>query len=189
MYFVRLQDPQDPRFARAMAQYALSFPLHEQRMAPSQRAILAHPQYQFNLICAGESDAPAEPDAAEAPGGEPPVGALLCWETDDFIYIEHFFIDPALRGRQYGAAALTLLARRGKTVILEIDPPVDEISVRRKGFYERCGYRAAPFAHVHPPYREGCCGHPLVVMSCPQALTQAQYGRFAQYLREVVMGG
>lgn len=47
-----------------------------------------------------------------------------------------------MRGRGYGAQALSLLGERKKTVILEIDPPNDEVSVRRKAFYERAGYKS-----------------------------------------------
>ena len=70
---------------------------------------------------------------------------------------------------------------------LEIDPPIDDISLRRKGFYERAGYRENPFTHVHPPYREGFAGHPLVVMSYPRQLEREEYDRFYQYLCSVVM--
>ena len=67
---------------------------------------------------------------------------------------------------------LALLAAEGKPVILEIDPPVDDLSHRRQGFYERAGYHANPYAHVHPPYHAANRGHALVVMSYPGALTQ-----------------
>lgn len=59
---------------------------------------------------------------------------------------------------------LAELARQNKTIILEIDPLVDDASVRRKGFYERCGYVANAFAHVHPPYQAANRGHELIVM-------------------------
>ena len=63
---------------------------------------------------------------------------MLYWETPDFRYIEHFCILPALRGQRYGSRALSMLPN-DRPVILEIDPPVDEIAIRRKAFYERCG--------------------------------------------------
>ena len=53
-------------------------------------------------------------------------------------------------GRRYGAKALEELGRDGKTVVLEIDPPVDEIARRRQGFYQRCGFAVNPYPHVHP---------------------------------------
>ena len=72
-------------------------------------------------------------------------------------------------------------------MILEIDPPADDISVRRKNFYERAGYRANGFEHVHPPYRRGFNGHRLVIMSSPAPLSEEEYKIFARYLSETVM--
>lgn len=93
---------------------------------------------------------------------------------------------PEMRGRGYGAGTL-LLGERKKTVILGIDPPNDEVSVRRKAFYERAGYRANPFEHIHPPYHSEYKGHRLVVMTCPTAISENEYKNFNSYLENVVM--
>ena len=90
-------------------------------------------------------------------------------------------------GAAAGAKALEELGRDGKTVVLEIDPPVDDIARRRQGFYQRCGFAVNPYPHVHPPYRPEYPGHELVVLSSPRALTPAEYGAFACYLSAVVM--
>ena len=90
MRFERLTDRHDPRYETARALYGKSFPRHEQREAASQAAILAHPAYRFDLIYDGDEF----------------VGLLLCWETDDFIYVEHFCIEPDKRGCRYGSRAL-----------------------------------------------------------------------------------
>lgn len=172
MRFERLTTTEDAIYAEAMNLYQLSFPYHEQREAASQARIMHHEDYQFNLIYDKDKF----------------VGLLLCWETERFIYVEHFCILPAMRNKKYGQRALELLNRRGKTVILEIDPPVDAISIRRKAFYMRVGFQPNPFAHVHPAYHAGCAGHPLVVMSCPEPLTEDLYNEFAHYLGTVVMG-
>ena len=74
-----------------------------------------------------------------------------------------------------------------KRQVLEIDPPRDEVSIRRQHFYERCGFTANPYRHVHPPYRAGYQGHPLVVMTCPAPASQEEYDRFAAYLGGTVM--
>lgn len=76
---------------------------------------------------------------------------------------------------------------RKKTVILEIDPPNDEVSARRKAFYERAGYRTNPFEHIHPPYRSEYKGHRLVVMIYPAAISENEYKNFNSYLENVVM--
>lgn len=172
MHFERLQTQQGNLYLKAMELYGASFPLHEQREASSQAKIMEHGEYQCNLICE-ENEL---------------VGILLCWETEEFIYVEHFCIDPEMRNQKYGQRALELLNRRKKPVILEIDPPEDEVSARRKGFYERAGYAANGFEHLHPPYRAGRGGHRLAVMSHPRRLTQAEYDAFDRYLKETVMG-
>lgn len=175
MQFIRLTTSQDPRYAAALALYSTAFPVHEQRLAASQQAILQHPAYQFRLICE---------DGAFA-------GILLGWEMDAFFYAEHFAIAPEKRNRGCGELALRQLQRecttKGQSIILEIDPPVDDISRRRKGFYERCGFQENPFPHVHPPYRPEHAGHALAVLSCPERLSQAQYDDFYRYLCDTVM--
>lgn len=173
MEFQRLTSPTDPRFAEAIALYRQSFPYHEQRENVSQAAALAHPDYHFDLI--------DDEDVF--------IGLLLYWETQDFIYVEHFCIEPTLRGRSYGQKALVLLARKGKPIVLEIDPPVDELTRRRKAFYERSGYKANLYPHVHPPYHGDCQGHSLVVLSFPHELSAEAYTRFHTYLCEQVMRG
>ena len=94
------------------------------------------------------------------------AGLILYWDFGAYIYVEHFCVEP---------------------IILEIDPLTDDVAVRRKGFYERCGYVANGFAHIHPPYQAANHGHTLIVMSHPRALSQAEFDTFTVDLREKVM--
>lgn len=170
MHFERIRSTHGPRYAAAMA---LQLPCAR---AAHRRIAGARPDadaYQFRLIF----------DEAAW------VGLLLCWDAGDFFYIEHFCTRPELRGRRYGQAALALLAEEGKPIILEIDPPVGDLSRRRQGFYERAGYHANPYAHVHPPYHAANRGHALVVMSYPDVLSADTYAAFADYLKHMVMAG
>ena len=171
MEFIRLTDPGDLRFGPAFALYEGSFPLHEQRTRPAQAARLSHPEYRFTLLWEGGRL----------------LGILLYWEGPGFRYVEHFAIAPELRGQGTGAQVLAELLGQSVPVILEIDPPVDEVSIRRKYFYERCGFTENPFPHIHPPYRKNFQGHPLVVLSAPEALSREGYDRFARYLQNTVM--
>lgn len=171
MRFERLTTTENAAYAAAMELYRVSFPFHEQREAVSQAQIMNNQEYQFNLIY--------EEDKF--------VGLLLVWETQRFLYVEHFCILPAMRNQRYGQRALELLKQRGKTVILEIDPPVDEISIRRKSFYERVNFKSNDYEHDHPAYHAGYSDHRLVVLSCPNPLTKELYAEFAQYLKSVVM--
>ena len=100
MRFERLADTHDERYNAARALYAVSFPYHEQRGDGAQAAALASADYRFELIYDGDEFA----------------GLMLCWETEDFIYVEHFCTAPEIRGRGIGAAALALLVQNGKKI-------------------------------------------------------------------------
>lgn len=62
---------------------------------------------------------------------------VFLWETEDFCYLEHFAVQPSLRGHGTGSTLLRQLLQREKPLILEIELPEDEITCRRKHFYER----------------------------------------------------
>ena len=169
MEWERITDTQHPRYAEAMRLYADSFPLHEQREAASEAEILKNPAYHFDVVCDGGAF----------------VGEILSWEFGALRYVEHFCVLPAMRSRGYGQKILS--ARQDRLLLLEIDPPVDAVSRRRKGFYERCGLTENPYPHIHPPYHAGNEGHPLVIMSSPRVLTPKEYEAFRTALRDTVM--
>ena len=81
------------------------------------------------------------------------LGLLTTWHFEEFIYIEHFAIDPNLRSRGYGAEALkTFIAQQQCPIVLEAEPPTDELSTRRIRFYERCGLTLYDFPYIQPAY-------------------------------------
>lgn len=125
----------------------------------SQIKILQDNEYKFNIICDSDQW----------------LGIICFWEFNQFIYIEHFAINAQLRNKQYGQRTLQLLRKEyaDKKLILEIDPLVDDIAKRRKAFYERCGFVANTFKHIHLPYRPGFAGHELIVMSSPSFIISA----------------
>jgi GNAT superfamily N-acetyltransferase len=77
------------------------------------------------------------------------------WETDDFlvtyaefpnfIFIDYFLVNPNTRGKGVGSKVLNAFKRRGKTIILEVEPPdtEGEDAERRIRFYEKNGFRKA----------------------------------------------
>lgn len=171
MVLKRITNISDPMYHKALKLYQISFPYHEQRKKCSQDEILKDSEYHFSLIY--------DKDVF--------VGLILYWEEEQFIYIEHFCILPEMRNKQYGQKTLALLEKQGKILILEIDPPEDEISKRRKGFYERCGFTENGFIHIHPPYHEVNEGHHLVIMTCPQQISKDTFDIFSHYLKNRVM--
>ena len=165
----RITQTRDPLYEKAIQLYNISFPAHEQREALSQSQILEQDAYHFDVVC----------DNGEF------IGDILYWDLGSAFYIEHFCVLPTMRNKHYGQKILN--AYQSSPLILEIDPPVNEISVRRKKFYERCGFVANPYIHIHPPYHHGNAGHELVVMSSSKMLTPDEYGQFNHYLQNTVM--
>lgn len=106
---------------------------------------------------------------------------VFLWETEDFCYLEHFAVQPSLRGHGTGSTLLRQLLQREKPLILEIELPEDEITCRRKHFYERNGLRAQPYRHVQLPFQGGGPIVPLVIMA-NRDLTAQQCRAFQQYL-------
>ena len=171
MLFKRVTKDNDPMFEKAIGLYKLSFPIHEQREDEPQKNILTHSDYHFDLIYDRDIF----------------IGIILYWENPDFIYVEHFAINPNLRNNGFGRNILNTLAKKDKTIILEIDPPIDEISIRRQSFYERVGFYKNSHFHVHPPYKNNYEGHSLVLMSYPTKISKNSYDNFYNYLNNVVM--
>ena len=110
-------------------------------------------------------------------------GWAEAWE----LYEKSFPYNERWSGRNMGSQALTAFCRKVGRVILEIDPPVDDISIRRLHFYERLGFVANPYQYIHPSFRKPFTPHRLVLMSYPEALTYEEARGFADFIRERVL--
>ena len=73
-----------------------------------------------------------------------------------------------------------------KPFILEIEPPEDALTCRRKAFYERNGLQAQPYDHVQLPFQGGGPIVPLVIMA-DRAISPAQCRTFQRYLLDRVV--
>lgn len=118
--------------------------------------------------------------------GQAFCGILFYWEGPELLFLEHFAIAPQKRNAGLGAKALALLKELGKPIVLEIEPPEDALTCRRKGFYGRSGFRENPWQHIQPKYRFGDAGLPLALLSYPKPLTEAEWQRFEAFLEENV---
>ena len=148
----RITQINHPLYKTAMDLYHISFPYHEQREALSQSLILENRNYHFDVFF----------DQNQF------IGEALYWEIEDYLYIKHLCVNPDMRNKHYGQQILNLL--QVNQLILEINPTIDEISRRKKSFYERCGFMENPYHHVHPSYHHDYSGHELIVMSSPKKL-------------------
>lgn len=174
MKTTRLTDPNDPLFDSLWRLYENSFPIFEQRTPEHQATALRSPHFHF-VAC-------QDPEQL--------IGLIGYWEFDDYLYIEHYAIDPALRGHGYGSDILrTLIHSTDKTIILEIDEPQDEISIRRLHFYQRLGFVSNPYVHPLPRYRNNDEHREvyLQILTYPTAIDPQQYEQFNRDLNEIVM--
>ncbi len=83
-----------------------------------------------------------------------PIGILSYWDFEDFIYIEHFAISDIVRNQGLGKEILTqFLTSHLKQIVMEVEPPIQEMARRRIGFYKRLGFLDNEFEYQQPPYR------------------------------------
>ena len=99
----------------------------------------------------------------------------------------NFEADGIWRGGEFIGILFHWGADGYRYVILEIDPPEDDISIRRRHFYERLGFVANPYQYIHPSFRKPFTPHRLVLMSYPGAITYEEARNFADFVREVVL--
>jgi GNAT superfamily N-acetyltransferase len=63
----------------------------------------------------------------------------------DFIFIDYLLVSSSTRGKGTGSKVLNAFKNRGKTIILEVEPPdtEDKDNVGRIRFYEKNGFQRA----------------------------------------------
>lgn len=71
---------------------------------------------------------------------EKPIGMQFIVNYDDISYLMYFAIDANHRGLNYGSQALRNMVIRNNNVLLCIEKPVDDATIRRKSFYLRNGF-------------------------------------------------
>lgn len=93
------------------------------------------------------------------------VGFITVWRLEGFSYVEHLATSPLVRNKGYGRKIMEELQKQFHGVIvLEVEKPIDEMSRRRIGFYQRCGFRLCEKYYVQPPYRKGGESLPMFLM-------------------------
>ena len=135
--------------------YHTSFPIDEQRPIESIAHLIEHDERFVAYAIVNENDAAGLQAINQQPTAKSQylLGLLTTWHFEEFIYIEHFAIDPDLRSRGYGAEALkTFIAQQQCPIVLEAEPPTDDITCRRIRFYERLGLTLYDFPYIQPAY-------------------------------------
>ena len=83
-------------------------------------------------------------------------GFISCWEFAKFVYVEHFAVNSNARGNGIGAKSITAIKDKFalKPFVLEVEPPCDDLTQRRVGFYQRQGFVLSDINYSQPPYRK-----------------------------------
>ncbi len=76
---------------------------------------------------------------------ETPEYLVTYAEYPDFIFIDYLLVDAKTRGKGIGSKLLSWFKRKGKPIILEVEPPDadDKDTLRRIRFYEKNGFERA----------------------------------------------
>ena len=150
--FISLQPLTESFICEASQLYESSFPYAERR--PTQQWILKYRSCTLFKI-----------DAIIINGDF--GGFISYWLMENFIYIEHFAIMPQYRGMGVGGRAIEMFKSNVKSpIVLEVEPPIDEISHRRIGFYRRHEFHLLLHDYMQPSYHAGGSSFPLQIM-CP----------------------
>jgi len=180
LHIIKRADDAYLSFVRGL--YEESFRSYERRNWDQLMALLIQPE----MTLAAVTEIDMEMDERTGGGLSRPVGLIISWEFNDWCYIEHFAIDPALRGRQYGTRIIQFMQGLYSKLVLETSLPDSEDNERRVRFYERLGLEVCPFSYAQPPYRRGEAPVPMVLMSKPAIREKDEYSKISGLIHDRV---
>ena len=159
----------DPAYPFVEQLFVAAFPQDERRDLPAQRYNVDH-NHAFHCMLAENEGTP--------------VGFFTYWDFGRFCYGEHFATDPALRNHGYGSKVLNAVRSHiGKPIVIEVEIPNNELSIRRIDFYRRNGMHLwEGYDYIQPSYRPHGNALPMLLMS-PEGLTPAT--DFAEVVRTI----
>ena len=141
----------DRFYDEAEALMEQAFPPEERRPRTEQREYADHnPLFRPNVLVEDGQFA----------------GLLNYWQLEGFIYAEHLATLPSLRGKGLGQRVMEKLINDSSLpIVLEVEPPTDELKQRRIGFYQRCGFMLWEHrTYMQPPYSAQLPSIPLRLM-------------------------
>ncbi|WP_297276750.1 N-acetyltransferase [uncultured Brachyspira sp.] len=79
------------------------------------------------------------------------IGVCLCWQLEDFLYIEYFAIERKHRCLGYGSAALKELLKIHNNIIVEVVPEnINSLACRRINWYKSLGFHLHDNIYPYP---------------------------------------
>lgn len=169
---VRIQDGSHQHIAALGQLYLTSFPVQERRPINQFLQLLPEPDMYVHALVLDDQVA----------------GLSIHWPFDNFHFLEHLAIAPALRSQQLGQQAVQWLLEQVKgPLVLEVEHPKDEASCRRITFYERLGLVLhAEFPYQQPPYQKAYSPVPMHLMTSDILSTCSDLHNMATIIRQQV---
>lgn len=128
-----------------------SFPSDEYRPYEEQKSLFDNDEY--NIYVQKEDDGNI-------------IAFIAVWDFNSFVYIEHFAVDPSYRNGGVGSSILRDITEiYGDNLCLEVELPNSDVSVRRIGFYKRCGFYYNDYPYIQPSISKGKKEVPLKIMT------------------------
>ena len=159
-------------FAEFWKIYSTSFPLNERRTSEQQIVVFKKTEYQVNCYLSENHI----------------IGFIAFWTTKEFVFIEHFAVSSEVRSKGFGRVILKpFLEGKAIPVILEIEPPIDDLTRRRLRFYESSGFIRNKHLHFQPPYHPEDQPLQLDILTYPHQIATDLYLQFSQFQKNIVM--
>ena len=170
MEFLSIQQEDSERWNKVWTLYEESFPIAERRKLEDH--LRACENEHFHPLSIWD--------------GSQLIGIAFFWEWDNYRYIEYLAVSPELHGQGFGSQIIKQIRDSEHIIILEIDPLINELSVRRLQFYERAGFTLTPYRFMHLPYRIDGVLQELLILSYPLMITKEQHNDFLNFIDDHV---
>lgn len=149
--FQKIENSSDPFFIKTYELYCAAFP-------PSERRNLGGLEYMLHYNSQFRADALMKEDNF--------CGFFTYWTFPRFVYVEHFAVDPTMRGQNIGSEVMSTFMENTKLpIVLEVEMPEGPDSIRRIKFYEKLGLKVISHNYVQPFYDGSGNILPMLIMS------------------------
>ena len=112
---------------------------------------------------------------------------IIGYQFQEYLFLELFMVQEHLRNQGIGKAFLEEIIKESKTpIILEVEHPIDPLTTRRIGFYERLGFHLNISDYKMPVFDENHGGVPLYLMSYPNPLSQQEIEDYTHKIHKEV---
>ncbi len=168
----RICSAEDSRVAELEKLYEEAFPEAERRdISQWKEMIVSCPRMHLNAVEEGGQLA----------------GLLVYWDFGDFYYVEHLAVYARMRNRKIGQQVLAYIGENLSGVcLLEVEPPLTDLSVRRINYYRRNGYEVLDKTYMQPSYRPSGEELPLWIMGNDAGIEREKLQKYIDTIKQNV---